>query len=256
MAASGGIGQEFCRQLLARPDVHRLWAGARRPDTPALLELADAHPERMERVAVDITREDDLAALADRIHAATPRLHLVINAYGLLHDRERGLWPEKRLEDVHTEHLEAGFRVNAFAPLLVAKHLLPLLAHGERAVFASLSARVGSIADNRLGGWYTYRASKAAQNMITKGLAVEFSRRARAVIALALHPGTTDTELSEPFQGGSRKASSSPRSTPWNGCSGSSMAPPARTAAASWPGTAATSPGSRRQLGPPPALAA
>jgi NAD(P)-dependent dehydrogenase (short-subunit alcohol dehydrogenase family) len=84
--------------------------------------------------------------------------------------------------------------------LLVAKHFEPLLAHRERAVFASISARVGSIGDNRLGGWYAYRGSKAAQNMFTKTLAIEWARSRRNVICIALHPGTTDTELSRPFQ--------------------------------------------------------
>jgi NAD(P)-dependent dehydrogenase (short-subunit alcohol dehydrogenase family) len=94
-----------------------------------------------------------------------------------------------------------NYRVNTLAPALIARYFLPLLNHRERAVFASLSARVGSIGDNRLGGWYSYRASKAAQNMFTRGLAIECGRRAKRVICLALHPGTTDTGLSEPFQG-------------------------------------------------------
>jgi len=200
LGASGGIGLEFTRQLLAEPGLSRVWAGARRPGGEGLAELAAAHPGRLERLRVDVAREADLVAMAERIGEATPRLHLVINAFGLLHDEARGLWPEKRLEDVRAEALEASFRVNAFAPILVARHVLPLLSHRERAVFASLSARVGSIGDNRLGGWYAYRAAKAAQNMFTRGLAVELARRARSVICLALHPGTTDTSLSAPFQ--------------------------------------------------------
>jgi NAD(P)-dependent dehydrogenase (short-subunit alcohol dehydrogenase family) len=95
-----------------------------------------------------------------------------------------------------------AFAVNGAGPLLLAKHLEPLLPRRERAVFASLSARVGSIGDNRLGGWYAYRASKAAQNMFIRTLAIELARRARGAICVALHPGTTDTELSRPFQGG------------------------------------------------------
>ncbi|PWG64310.1 SDR family NAD(P)-dependent oxidoreductase [Spiribacter halobius] len=200
MGASGGIGLEFCRQLLAQPQVSRVWAGARRPDAEGLAALAEAHPDRLQTLAVDVTSEADIAAAAERIGAGTPRLHLVVNAFGLLHDEDRGIWPEKRLEDVRLESLEASFRVNAFAPILIARHLLPLLTHRERAVYASLSARVGSIGDNRLGGWYAYRAAKAAQNMFTRGLAVELGRRARQVICLALHPGTTDTPLSQPFQ--------------------------------------------------------
>jgi NAD(P)-dependent dehydrogenase (short-subunit alcohol dehydrogenase family) len=109
--------------------------------------------------------------------------------------------PEKRLADLSADALARAFAVNAIGPLLVARHFEPLLAHGERAVFASLSARVGSIEDNRLGGWYAYRASKAAQNQFTRTLAVEWARSRRNVICVALHPGTTDTDLSRPFQG-------------------------------------------------------
>ena len=108
--------------------------------------------------------------------------------------------PERRLADVTPEHLQRAFAVNAIGPLLVAKHVQALLPRRDRAVFASLSARVGSIGDNRLGGWYAYRASKAAQNMITLNLSIELRRRARGIICVGLHPGTVDTELSRPFQ--------------------------------------------------------
>jgi NAD(P)-dependent dehydrogenase (short-subunit alcohol dehydrogenase family) len=105
------------------------------------------------------------------------------------------------LADVRPESLARSFAVNAVGPLLVARHFESLLAHEDRAVFASLSARVGSIEDNRLGGWYAYRASKAAQNMYTRTLAIEWARSRRNVVCVALHPGTTDTDLSRPFQG-------------------------------------------------------
>jgi NAD(P)-dependent dehydrogenase (short-subunit alcohol dehydrogenase family) len=134
------------------------------------------------------------------VAAEVSRLHLVVNCAGLLHDREACIAPEKRLADVQPDALAASFAVNAAGPLLVAKHFEPLFAHGERAVFASISARVGSIGDNRLGGWYAYRGSKAAQNMFTKTLSIEWARSRRNVICVALHPGTTDTELSRPFQ--------------------------------------------------------
>jgi NAD(P)-dependent dehydrogenase (short-subunit alcohol dehydrogenase family) len=118
----------------------------------------------------------------------------------MLHDATTGMAPEKRLADVRADTLAASFAVNAYGPLLVAKHFERLLAHREQAVFASISARVGSIGDNRLGGWYAYRGAKAAQNMFTKTLSVEWARSRRNVICVALHPGTTDTDLSRPFQ--------------------------------------------------------
>ncbi len=108
--------------------------------------------------------------------------------------------PERRLADVDAEAFLRSMRVNALGPLLMAKHFEPLLRSAQRAVFASISARVGSIGDNRLGGWYAYRASKAAQNMVTRNLSIELRRRTRGIICVALHPGTVDTALSEPFQ--------------------------------------------------------
>jgi len=110
------------------------------------------------------------------------------------------LQPERRLAEVSVEALQRSFAVNAWGPLLVAKHFSRFLPRRERAVFASISARVGSIGDNGLGGWYAYRASKAAQNMFTRNLSIELPRRHRGTLAVALHPGTVDTDLSAPFQ--------------------------------------------------------
>lgn len=118
----------------------------------------------------------------------------------MLHDGDRGIRPEKRLEDVDPEALTALFQVNAAGPLLVARHFRPLLGHGDPAVFAAISARVGSIRDNGRGGWYAYRGSKAALNQYIRTLAIELRRRAPAVTCAALHPGTTDTDLSAPYQ--------------------------------------------------------
>jgi len=200
VGASGGLGEAFVNRLLMDSPVATVWAAARNPDATAIQRLMAQHGSRVQPIDVELTDEHSISAMAERIGRDTPRLHLLINAFGLLHDESRGIWPEKKLEDVTVEGLEANFRINAMAPALIARACLPLLNHRERAVFASLSARVGSISDNRLGGWYSYRSSKAAQNMFTRGLAIECSRRARRVICLALHPGTTDSALSEPFQ--------------------------------------------------------
>mgnify|MGYP006422440013 CR=1 FL=1 len=200
MGASGGIGAALVEQLLAGSSARRVWAATRTPESPRLTGLVQTYGDRCAPVAVDILDEASIAALAGTIGDDSPRLHLLINAFGLLHDESRGISPEKRLEDISTEAMLANYRVNTLAPALVGRYFLGLLNHTDRAVFASLSARVGSITDNRLGGWYSYRISKAAQNMFTRDMAIECRRRARRVICLALHPGTTDTRLSEPFQ--------------------------------------------------------
>jgi NAD(P)-dependent dehydrogenase (short-subunit alcohol dehydrogenase family) len=198
--SSRGIGLEFVRQALADPAPGRIFAACRAPHAaPALIELAARDP-RLHLVELDVVSEASIRAAAATVAAEVSRLHLVVNCAGLLHDRGAGIAPERRLADVEPDALAASFAVNAAGPLLVAKHFEPLFAHGERAVFASISARVGSIGDNRLGGWYAYRGSKAAQNMFTKTLSIEWARSRRNVICVALHPGTTDTELSRPFQ--------------------------------------------------------
>jgi NAD(P)-dependent dehydrogenase (short-subunit alcohol dehydrogenase family) len=198
--ASRGIGLEFVRQALGDAAPGRIFAACRTPqDASSLIELAAQDP-RLRLVRLDVASEATIHEAAATVAAEVPRLHLIVNCAGMLHDRALGISPEKRLADVRPDALAASFAVNAAGPLLVAKHFEPLLAHGERAVFASISARVGSIGDNRLGGWFAYRGSKAAQNMFTKTLAIEWARSRRNVICIALHPGTTDTDLSRPFQ--------------------------------------------------------
>jgi NAD(P)-dependent dehydrogenase (short-subunit alcohol dehydrogenase family) len=200
--ASRGIGLEFVRQCLAESRVGQVVATCRSPASATeLAELAITAAGRLTVLALDVTDEASIAAAAAATARTVPRLHVVVNCAGVLHDDASGLRPERRLADVRPGSLALAFAVNAIGPLLVARHFEPLLAHADRAVLASLSARVGSIEDNRLGGWYAYRASKAAQNMYTRTLAVEWARSRRNVICVALHPGTTDTGLSRPFQG-------------------------------------------------------
>ena len=200
VGAGGGIGGALVKRLLQDTPVGRVWAASRTPRQASLAALADAYGERLAPIHVDVADPDSIEAMAGDLRARGVRLHLLINAFGFLHDANDSIWPEKRLEDISVEGMERNFRINTLAPALVVRHCFDRLNHGERAVIANLSARVGSISDNRLGGWYAYRASKAAQNMFTRGLAIECARRARRVICLALHPGTTDTGLSEPFQ--------------------------------------------------------
>ena len=147
---------------------------------------------------IDVTDEASIAAAA-AIVARGPTPTLVIVATGLLHEGEHG--PEKSLKELDPAWLTRIMAVNTIGPAIVAKHFLPLMPRAGKSVFAALSARVGSISDNKLGGWYGYRASKAALNMLIKTLAIEDKRRNDRGIIVALHPGTVDTPLSRPFQG-------------------------------------------------------
>ena len=183
IGASGGIGAAFVTALEeegAYDVVHgfaRSWSGTRH---------------------IDLTDEASIAAAAAEV-AKGPPPTLVIVATGLLHDAERG--PEKAMRELDPAWLARNFAINAIGPALIAKHFLPLGTKGKPAVFAVLSARVGSISDNKLGGWYGYRASKAALNQLVRTLAIEEKRRNDRSIVVALHPGTVDTALSKPFQG-------------------------------------------------------
>ena len=124
--------------------------------------------------------------------------HIVI-ATGKLHDREQSISPEKRIDSLNSQALRDIFNVNTFVPMLWLSGLSDLLQRGQRTAICVLSARVGSIEDNRLGGWYSYRASKAALTMMLKTLSIEFKKRFPLVKIIAFHPGTTDSKLSKPF---------------------------------------------------------
>lgn len=146
---------------------------------------------------LDLLDEASIATAAAHV-AAGPAPTLVIVATGLLHAGADG--PEKALRDLDPDWLSKLYAVNAVGPALIAKHFLPVMPRAGRTLFAALSARVGSIGDNRLGGWHGYRASKAALNMLVRTIAIEERRRNDRAIVVALHPGTVDTPLSRPFQ--------------------------------------------------------
>lgn len=197
--ASEGIGLALCAALLARDDVRQAWAVSRQASrNDALLALARQHAGRLLLVDCDARDEQALAALASQVGHGCEHLHLVISTLGILH--QDGSKAEKSLAQLDLAGLQASFATNAFAPVLLLKHLLPLLRR-QPATFAALSARVGSISDNRLGGWYSYRASKAALNQLLHTASIELKRLNPAATVLAVHPGTTDTRLSRPFQG-------------------------------------------------------
>ena len=151
--------------------------------------------------ACDISDEASIAGVAAAVADMAP-FDLVINATGLLHDETLGVQPEKALRHISSDAMARVIGVNAIGPALIMKHFLPLMARDKKAVMAHLSARVGSISDNRLGGWYSYRAAKAAQNMLVRTAAIEFARRGPQGVIVGLHPGTVDSNLSSPFQSG------------------------------------------------------
>jgi NAD(P)-dependent dehydrogenase (short-subunit alcohol dehydrogenase family) len=177
--AGGGIGGAVLARLQADPRFQQV-IGFSRSSAPA----------------IDLLEEATLAEAA-RHAAETGRLGLVIDATGFLHDAEQR--PEKSWRELDAGRLARAFALNAIGPALLMKHVLPLLPREGRAVFATLSARVGSIGDNRLGGWYGYRASKAALNQLVRTAAIELKRTHPAAICVALHPGTVETGLSSPF---------------------------------------------------------
>ena len=178
VGASGGLGRAFSDLLDADPAVARVtrWSRA---------------------TGVDPV---DPASLDAAITALPAAPDLVIITQGVLHGP--GLGPEKANSQITADALATSFAINTIGPALVAARLLPLMPRGRKTVLAALSARVGSITDNRLGGWHSYRASKAALNQLIHTMAIEQARKNPDQLLLALHPGTVDTGLSKPFQKG------------------------------------------------------
>jgi NAD(P)-dependent dehydrogenase (short-subunit alcohol dehydrogenase family) len=189
--ASGGIGKALCEKLVVSDHVAHVYAGAR--------SAIALHHENLSAFSFDLCDEETIAHAAREIGKGGP-LDLVIVATGIL--QAEGLQPEKSWRDLDAKKMARAFAVNTIGPGLVAKHSLPLIPRHGRAVFAALSARVGSLEDNRLGGWHSYRASKAALNQLVRNFAIELRRKNEDAIAVALHPGTVDTALSLPFQRG------------------------------------------------------
>ncbi|MGB7441981.1 MAG: SDR family NAD(P)-dependent oxidoreductase [Coleofasciculaceae cyanobacterium] len=199
LGAGQGIGLGFVKKLLQDETIAKVHATYRcRESASELISLTVQYPDKLACLSLDITDELQIAEVVKQISLDVDKLHLVINCVGLLHEGD--LQPEKSLRQLNSENLIRYFQVNSIGAVLLAKHLLPLFRHGDRSIFATISAKIGSIGDNRLGGWYGYRASKAALNMFLRTVAIEYRRKSPQTLVVMLHPGTTDTRLSQPFQ--------------------------------------------------------
>ncbi len=191
-----GIGLGFVNQVLARTDLERVYATYRRPESAT--ELLAIQDSRLQCFQMDITIEAQIATVIQQIQLQTTNLDYVINCVGVLHEGE--MQPEKSLRSINSDQLLRYFQVNSVGAMLIFKQVQPLLKHQNRSILATISAKVGSIGDNQIGGWYGYRASKSALNMFMHTAAIEYKRTCPQAILVALHPGTTDTQLSLPFQ--------------------------------------------------------
>ena len=196
IGASGGIGQAMLELLSADPRVARTLAFSRTEPGTALPGVEYGH--------IDLDDESTIAAASSA--SRNDALDLIIVTTGILWSGDR-LRPEKAMKELDPDALSRVFAVNATGPALVAKHFLPKLRKGSKSLFAALSARVGSNGDNRRGGWYAYRASKAALNMLLKTLSIEHARQWPDSVVVGLHPGTVDTGLSQPYTSRTPEAS-------------------------------------------------
>ena len=201
IGGTGGIGKAMVEQLVNKTANHT------EKNTHVFAtyykNVPDFEADNLHWLPMDICDEQSIKQAVETIAQQTDHIDWVINCAGLLHSGTQQ--PEKALRQVETDFFLKNMQVNALASLLIAKHVRPLLAKAERsndkpAIFATISARVGSISDNQLGGWYSYRMSKAALNMGMKNLSIEWSRSLKDMCVVVMQPGTVNTQLSAPFQ--------------------------------------------------------
>jgi NAD(P)-dependent dehydrogenase (short-subunit alcohol dehydrogenase family) len=179
VGANGGIGAALAAELAQRGEVFAL--------------------SRSSKPAIELLDESSISDAASELAQSGVSPRLIVVATGVLHKDGKG--PEKALRELDPEWMIESYRLNAIGPALIAKHFLPLMPRQGRICFAVLSARVGSISDNNLGGWHSYRASKAALNMLVRNISLEWQRKNPQAIIVGLHPGTVETPLSGPFKG-------------------------------------------------------
>lgn len=188
---AGGIGSALVSRLSAQNCFDHVVCVSRRPKSDC--------PAGVKCIQADILDETSIVEALKQVRTLGI-LKQAIVATGVLHNDD--LQPEKSVRSLSADNIEYVHRVNCVGPTLVAKHAIAQMPSRNRVVFAAISARVGSISDNKLGGWHSYRASKAALNMMLKGISIEWSRKNPESVCVGLHPGTVDTNLSQPFQSG------------------------------------------------------
>lgn len=189
IGASGSLGGEFVKQLASQDSVRSVFAFSR--------SKTDFKNDKITSHFLDIEDETSIQHAATVISKEV-KFDMVIVATGMLHDQD--IQPEKSIRDLSKHKFQQIFNINTIAPAMLIKHFMPKLKKDTQSVFAVISARVSSISDNYLGGWYAYRASKTALNMIVKNTAIEVKRSNKNAIIIGLHPGTVDSNLSKPFQ--------------------------------------------------------
>ncbi|KAM6956737.1 C-signal [Aplochiton taeniatus] len=209
--ASRGLGLAFCRHILRSNTSASVIATCRNPEGAGeLMNLAALHPGKVTVLKLDVNREGDIRETADQVKQSFGKVDLLINSSAMLHPSGKG---ETSLRDVSAQGIISTLTTNTVGPLVMAKYFAPLLQKGtggfglqppEKAkhhggIIVNITAKVGSIGDNGLGGWYSYRMSKAALNMATRNLSIELSRGRPKVVCVSLHPGTVNTDLSRPY---------------------------------------------------------
>ena len=198
IGAGHGIGAALVKSLLRQfPKIKVFATFNNEAKNKVLLETLKDHNDRLKVYKVDPKNELEISEFRDHVSKDASKVELLINSVGFLHTKSIG--PERSLRDVSFEALQKYFEVNASPHLILAKEFHSLFRHSNFSAFVAVSAKVGSISDNSLGGWYGYRASKAALNMFVKGISLEYNRRGCKSLVLSVHPGTTVTELSKPF---------------------------------------------------------
>jgi len=188
IGASGGIGNALISTIENTNNVRNI------------IHIARSNPKKNIKsnyLHLDLLEEKTIIDCSNEISATYKDLDIIINASGFLHDEDYK--PEKSYKMIDAKYLEKSFKINTFGPFLIAKHFIPLLRKDRKSIFSCISARVGSIEDNQLGGWHSYRASKSALNMLLRNLSIELKYANKYAICVGLHPGTVDTNLSKPF---------------------------------------------------------